>query len=56
MGNRDREDIETEESVTVSGYGAMTVNNDPPSLPAGFPQDWRRLGFETIFAKVGINR
>ena len=36
MGDRAREDIQTEQSVTVSGYGAMTVNNDPPRVPEGF--------------------
>jgi len=61
MGRGDLEDIQTEQSVTVSGYGAMTVNNDPPSLPASFPAVWRRhlaffLGHKPEFTPKGLQK
>jgi len=45
MGDPDLEEIKTEQSITVSGYGAMTVNNEPNSagVPDGFPPQGRRL-------------
>lgn len=33
MGDPAIEAIQTEQSITVSGYGAMTVNNEPASIP-----------------------
>jgi hypothetical protein len=61
MGDRTREDIQTEQSVTVSGYGAMTVNNDPPRVPDGFPAVWRRhlaffLGNRDAFRPLGLHK
>ena len=61
MGNPDLEEIQTEQSITVSGYGAMTVNNDPPSVPAGFPHDLRRhlpffLGNRPAFTPHGLHK
>lgn len=43
MGNPDLETIQTEQSITVSGYGAMTVNNEPASIPEGFPGQGVRM-------------
>jgi len=43
MGEPDRAAIQTEQSITVSGYGAMTVNNEPPTIPDGFPPTAARL-------------
>ena len=30
--------IQTEQAVVVSGYGALVVNNQPASIPPGFPE------------------
>jgi len=47
MGNPDLAEIKTEQSITVSGYGAMTVNNEPATIPDGFPaQGARMLSFQ----------
>ena len=43
MGDPDLPAIQTEQSITVSGYGAMTVNNEPSSLPDWLPQRGSRL-------------
>ena len=43
MGNPDLTQIKTEQSITVSGYGAMTVNNEPASVPDGFPDRGARM-------------
>lgn len=43
MGDSARTDVQTEQSITVCGYGAMTVDNEPASMPAGFPLAARRL-------------
>ena len=43
MGNPDLPMIQTEQSITVSGYGAMTVNNEPASIPEGFPPGGVRM-------------
>jgi len=43
MGDPDLLAIQTEQSITVSGYGAMTVNNEPASIPEGFPGQGIRL-------------
>ena len=43
MGNPDLPAIQTEQSITVSGYGAMTVNNEPAMLPEGIPVRGKRL-------------
>ncbi len=43
MGDPDLDAIQTEQSITVSGYGAMTVNNEPAMIPEGYPQQGRRL-------------
>ncbi|GJM39168.1 MAG: hypothetical protein DHS20C19_25350 [Acidimicrobiales bacterium] len=43
MGDPTLETIQTEQSITVSGYGAMTVNNEPASVPDGFPGQGVRM-------------
>ena len=43
MGDTELPAIQTEQSITVSGYGAMTVNNEPASIPADYPARGRRL-------------
>ncbi len=43
MGQPGREAIQTEQSITVSGYGAMTVNNEPRTIPDGYPPAAVRL-------------
>ena len=43
MGDPDLPAIQTEQSITVSGYGAMTVNNEPAMLPDGIPVRGKRL-------------
>lgn len=43
MGDPDLPAIQTEQSITVAGYGAMTVNNEPASIPDGFPNRGQRL-------------
>ena len=43
MGNPDLAEIKTEQSITVSGYGAMTVNNEPASIPDGYPARAARM-------------
>ncbi len=43
MGNPDLVSIQTEQSITVSGYGAMTVNNEPATIPDGIPKQGARM-------------
>lgn len=43
MGDPDRAAIQTEQSITCSGYGAMTVNNEPASIPDGIPARGARM-------------
>lgn len=43
MGDSDIAAIQTEQSITVSGYGAMTVNNEPATIPETFPAMGQRL-------------
>jgi hypothetical protein len=43
MGNPNLTAIQTEQSITVSGYGAMTVNNEPGSRPEWLPARGARL-------------
>lgn len=37
MGDPARTAIQSEQSVVVAGYGALVVNNEPASIPPGFP-------------------
>ncbi|MEM9202305.1 MAG: hypothetical protein AAGC53_11615 [Actinomycetota bacterium] len=43
MGKPDLAAIQTEQSITVSGYGAMTVNNEPATIPEGIPARGARM-------------
>ena len=38
MGDPAVKAIQTEQSITVAGYGAMTVNNEPSSIPDWLPE------------------
>lgn len=61
MGDPDLPAIQTEQSITVSGYGAMTVNNEPASVPAGFPAMGQRLlvfflGHDPAYTPHGLHK
>jgi hypothetical protein len=61
MGKPDLEDIQTEQSITVSGWGAMTVNNDPPTMPAALPETAKRmlpffLGHDPAYTPHGLHK
>ena len=61
MGDPDKLDIQTEQSITVSGYGAMTVNNEPASLPDGVPATASRglaffLGHHPEYTPHGVHK
>ncbi len=61
MGDPDRAAIQTEQSITVSGYGAMTVNNEPTSIPEGFPAQGARLlvfflGHDPAYTPHGMHK
>ena len=43
MGDPARPAIQTEQSITVAGYGAMTVNNEPASCPEYLPPQGARM-------------
>ncbi len=43
MGDPDRDAIQTEQSITVAGWGAMTVDNEPGTRPDWLPQRGARL-------------
>ena len=61
MGDPARTSIRTEQSITVSGYGAMTVNNEPASLPDGWPATRNRmftffLGHKPAYTPYGLQK
>ncbi len=61
VGDPDIEAIQTEQSVVVGGWGAMVVNNDPASVPEGYPEIGHRLlsgyaGADPAFAPHGIQK
>jgi len=61
MGDRSALDIQTEQSITVCGYGAMTVNNEPADVPEGFPDSAKRmlvfwLGNNPRFTPKGMHK
>ncbi len=43
MGDPSRTAIQTEQSITVAGWGAMTVDNEPGSVPDWLPRRGARL-------------
>jgi hypothetical protein len=61
MGDSSRNAIQTEQSITVAGYGAMTVNNEPDSLPTWLPGHAGRLltfflGHHPSFTPYGLHK
>lgn len=61
MGDPSRAEIKTEQSITVSGYGAMTVDNEPASIPDGFPPQAVRmlcfmLGHKPEYTPHGLHK
>jgi len=61
MGNPDLPAIQTEQSITVSGYGAMTVNNEPATFPAGLEGGRGRLlcfflGHDPAYTPFGLHK
>jgi hypothetical protein len=61
MGDPTRTAIQTEQSVVTSGYGALVVNNEPPSIPPGFPAAAVRLlvsylGDDPAFTPHGVQK
>lgn len=61
MGDPARDAIQTEQSITVSGYGAMTVNNEPASIPDGVPASSARmlcfmLGHKPEYTPSGMHK
>ncbi len=61
MGDPNLTEIKTEQSITVSGYGAMTVNNEPATIPEGWPATGARmfcfmLGHRPEFTPRGMHK
>ncbi len=61
MGDPALRAIQTEQSITVSGYGAMTVNNEPASMPEGLPPAGARslcfyLGHDPAYRPLGMHK
>ena len=61
MGDPSRAAIQTEQSITVSEYGAMTVNNEPTTIPDGFPEQGQRLlvfflGHDPAYTPHGMHK
>ncbi len=61
MGDPELSEIKTEQSITVSGYGAMTVNNEPAFVPDSFPGSARRmltfmLGHKPEYQPYGMHK
>ena len=61
MGDPGREEVKTEQSITVSGYGAMTVDNEPASIPEGFEGRAKRmlcfmLGHKPEYTPHGLHK
>ncbi|MDG2427145.1 MAG: hypothetical protein P8M16_01850 [Acidimicrobiales bacterium] len=61
MGDKSLPAIQTEQSITVAGYGAMTVNNEPKSKPDWLPARAARLlcfflGHHKEFTPFGMQK
>ncbi|MGI9600728.1 MAG: hypothetical protein ACR2QE_02505 [Acidimicrobiales bacterium] len=61
LGNPDLAALQTEQSITVSGYGAMTVNNEPAAVPDSFPERGTRLlvfflGHDPAYTPHGLHK
>ncbi|MCD9624677.1 hypothetical protein [Rhabdothermincola salaria] len=61
IGDPTRTAVQTEQSVVVGGYGALVVNNDPSSIPDGFPPAATRIlagyaGADPDFTPKGLQK
>jgi hypothetical protein len=61
MGDPTRTAIQSEQSVVVRGYGGLVVNNEPASIPSGFPVLALRLlvsylGDDPAFTPRGLQK
>ena len=61
MGDAAKGSIQTEQSITVAGYGAMTVNNEPKFSPSWLPERAGRLlafflGHYHLFTPYGLHK
>ena len=61
IGDPTRESVQTDQSVVVAGYGAFVVNNDPASVPDGFPAAGTRVlsgysGADPLFTPLGLQK
>jgi len=61
FGNDDPEFAQSEQSVVVSGYGAVVVNNEPRNVPESAPAQATRLyssflGNEPLFQPKGMQK
>ncbi len=61
MGNPNQRAIQTEQGVVVGGYGALVVNNEPASIPSGFPAAAVRVlagyaGADPAFTPHGLEK
>ncbi len=61
MGDPTLTKVATEQSITVSGYGAMTVNNEAAHVPAGYPERAGRLlafllGHDPAYTPHGLHK
>lgn len=61
MGNPNATDVQSEQATVVSGYGALVVNNEPASVPAGYPKLAKRalvglLGADPRFTPHGLQK
>lgn len=61
MGDPDLAAIQTEQSITCSGFGAMTVNNEPATIPEGIPSRGARmfcfmLGHDPTYTPHGLHK
>jgi len=53
MGELDVQNIQSEQTVIVAGYGALVVNNHPRNIPWFLPDDGFSLGF--LIGPLGSN-
>jgi hypothetical protein len=61
VGDPNRTSIQSEQSVVVAGYGSFIVNNDPASIPDGFPTVGNRVlvgysGADPAFTPRGVQK
>ena len=61
MGDPTLTEVRTEQSITVAGYGAMTVNNQPATVPDAFPERGVRLlafflGHHPEYTPLGLHK